>query len=228
MSDLTTIKEEPQGRVSVFSGCRFSFLFCDHNIELWISNLTGAEQVRVNGVEVSRSRSWRKVSQHVIEVDGQALRITLIVKSLFKGPVYCVLSAMNSGQTQPIAAKQIIVWPASTEESHGTEAGKNSAKQKSWHASLSTAIKVGFAFGVGIFMSRNFDLLSWQFLSGILGLMLLFGAVDYLRTKFFSGVRTAATQSPSSSTKTTSDWLMKVEPIAVSELPHYVTAKLNE
>ncbi|RUO29510.1 hypothetical protein [Aliidiomarina sanyensis] len=95
-SKQTPEVESPKSGYSISKGGNVYFDVQGHPIRVWFSGWSGGERVYVNETEVSRTRSWRFMTTHHFEIEGQPHRIELGVdgwKDLFGGKYFARLYA---------------------------------------------------------------------------------------------------------------------------------------
>lgn len=201
--------------ITFLNGCTFSFSYNAHRIELWISNFSGAESLRVDGHVVSESRVWRKVSCHDIELDGQRLRVSIHIESLLKGPVFVVLSHLANNRFQPIAAKHLELWPAQPPAPVTTVSTRTKR--------LKTLGEVALAFAAGYFLSRHFDVFSWQFFLGIFVLIITAMTAEHWLKKVLA--RRNSEQQTTTAESSGQD--VVVTPLDTTEIPAQIVAQIE-
>lgn len=203
--DAMDDKVTSSDKATFMNGCWFVFEYAGHSIELWMSSVTGMEAVRIDGVVVERTRSWRKMTYHDIEVAGHALRVSLHVDSILKGPVYAVLSEQLEGRFHPIAAKRLRVYWGNNKA-----AGESAEKtpREVWIKRLSNVFTFGISVGIGIFLAHHFEVFSWQFFGSLFLIMILAVSIEHWLKSLFGRSRATVPESD-----------MQIENLPLSELP---------
>ncbi|RUO33349.1 hypothetical protein [Aliidiomarina soli] len=159
--DNRQASQSPSDQASFWHGNRYVFSYQNHSIELWTSNITGRETVILDGKVVSQKRSFRSISEHVLELDGRSLRVRLEVKSKLKGPVFCVLSERSAtGEWSPVAAKKLVVW--------ASQSSKKSKPAPDRRTRLVWWLQFGFSVGVGVTLSHFFGVWTLEFWAALL------------------------------------------------------------
>jgi hypothetical protein len=85
---------------SAIHGLWFVFDHAGQNFGLWVSALTGKEEVYLNGALVAERRKIALSSTHELEINGSRYTLALSTKALRRGAFECVLRADGT----PVAA----------------------------------------------------------------------------------------------------------------------------
>lgn len=177
-----SIKQRAKDEVSFLGGCRYLFSYQRHRIELWTSNFTGKEVVKVNGNIVSQARSYRKNNKHCFIVNGQPLVLEIRIDSLLKGPLYCTLLTQDAtGQLHAYARKRLLFWP----EPLGAEDAPEKVKTSWWKRLLGFG-EVALAFFVGAWLSRTYSFWSLDFWLILLAIAFTF---SFIKSRFTASHR---------------------------------------
>ena len=89
---------------SFLRGYSFSFEDNGNTIKAWFSSLTGKEKVFVNNQLVSSQRNLSKNSSNHFSIKDDNYSTSIIVKSIFTGPITCTLIKNNT----PFKRKKLI------------------------------------------------------------------------------------------------------------------------
>ncbi|MCL4410071.1 MAG: hypothetical protein M1473_11460 [Firmicutes bacterium] len=140
MNNDNQLKSSPASSLSMSGGGNFYFDVRGHQVRVWFSSFSGAEKIYLNDELVSTNRSYRKMSTHTFQVDGETLSLKVGVRSwgdAFRG-IY--VAELYRGE-QLIDQDEIILF---AEEQKGEK-----PKQSTWRWITSLLIGLVVGYGVG-------------------------------------------------------------------------------
>ena len=82
----------PSSSASAIRGLWFVFQDAGASIAIWVSSLSGKEELYVNGALMATRRKIALSSTHEVEVNGSKYTVCLSTKNLRRGVFQCVLS----------------------------------------------------------------------------------------------------------------------------------------
>ncbi|MCH8502596.1 MAG: hypothetical protein LAT77_11885 [Aliidiomarina sp.] len=140
MKEQQSLTNSPKSSLSMSNGGNFYFDVRGLQLRVWFSSFTGAERIYLDDELVSSNRSYRKMSTHTFQVDGEAYALKVGVRSwgdAFRG-IY--VAELYRGE-QLIDQDEIILF---AEEQKGEK-----PKQSTWRWITSLLIGLVVGYGVG-------------------------------------------------------------------------------
>lgn len=140
MNDKNSVVGTPKSSLSMSNGGNFYFDVRGQQLRVWFSSFTGAERIYLNDQLVSSNRSYRKMSTHTLNIEGESYSLKVGVRSwgdAFRG-IY--VAELYRGE-QLIDQDEIVLFA----EDETAKKPKQSTWR--WVASLLIGGVVGYAVG---------------------------------------------------------------------------------